>query len=184
MADGFKLVGTTGDQTIDVKPGTTMVVGRAVNSDVPIYDPTISRQHAQLTVQNGGVQVKDLGSSNGTFINGARITEGNLAPNDSVTFGKVVFQLKSIEATPHRSMPTGPGIQAPGATIVRQVAPGTGFGSRTATEPPSHKKPIQPVSCGALYTHTKRVLAYTRGGSALGAVVVEDSQWSHGLAPA
>jgi len=68
MADAFKLVSTSGDQSIDVKPATTLVVGRAVNSDVPIYDPTISRQHAQLSVQNGGILVKDLGSSNGTFV--------------------------------------------------------------------------------------------------------------------
>ena len=43
-----------------------------------------------------GVQVKDLGSSNGTCINGARVTAGRLKPNDSVTFGKVLFQLKDL----------------------------------------------------------------------------------------
>jgi len=119
---GFRLVSFTGDQDFEVSPDHVYVVGRAVTSDIPIFDPTISRRHAELRLGKGGVQVKDLGSSNGTFINGARITEGQLAPNDSVTFGKVVFQLKSIDATPQRPMPTGPGIPAPGATIVRQVS--------------------------------------------------------------
>jgi len=96
MADAFKLVGTSGEQTIDVKPGVTLVVGRAVNSDVPIYDPTISRQHAQVTVQNGGVLVKDLGSSNGTFLNGSRITEAVAQPNDVIMFGKVSFHVREV----------------------------------------------------------------------------------------
>ena len=129
MADGFKLVGTTGDQTIDVKPGTTLVVGRAVNSDVPIYDPTISRQHAQLTVANGGVSVKDLGSSNGTFLNGSRITEVIATPNDVVMFGKVSFYVREIAPSkpveaPKAAPAGGGGFQPPKnpqATIVRQL---------------------------------------------------------------
>jgi len=127
MADAFKLVGTSGEQTIDVKPNTTLVVGRAVNSDVPIYDPTISRQHAQLTVQNGGVLVKDLGSSNGTFLNGSRITEATAQPNDVVMFGKVSFYVREAapKPAPEKAPPAGGGFQAPKppqATIVRQLA--------------------------------------------------------------
>src|SRR5256886_16320451 len=71
----FKLLSTTGEQSIDLQPGRTIVVGRAVTSDIPIYDPTISRRHAELSLADGGVKVKDVGSSNGTFLNGARVTE-------------------------------------------------------------------------------------------------------------
>jgi len=46
LAFVFKLLSTTGEQSIDLQPGRTIVVGRAVTSDVPIYDPTISRRHA------------------------------------------------------------------------------------------------------------------------------------------
>ncbi len=129
----FRLISFTGDQDFEVSPDHVYVVGRAVTSDIPIFDPTISRRHAELRLGKGGVQVKDLGSSNGTFINGARINEGHLAPNDSVTFGKVVFQLKSIDTTPHRAIPTGPGIAAPGATIVRQVSVSGGVQAAVAT---------------------------------------------------
>jgi pSer/pThr/pTyr-binding forkhead associated (FHA) protein len=97
MADAYKLVSTAGDQSIDVKPGVTLVVGRAVNSDIPIYEPTISRQHAQLTSEDGGVRIKDLGSANGTFLNGSRISDAKAAPNDVVTFGKVAFYVKEAE---------------------------------------------------------------------------------------
>ena len=126
MADAFKLVGTSGEQTIDVKPGATLIVGRAVNSDVPIYDPTISRQHAQISVQNGGVLVKDLGSSNGTFLNGSRITEAVAQPNDVVMFGKVSFYVR--ESAKVASTPPPPPPTPPAATIVRALPVGAEVG--------------------------------------------------------
>ncbi len=126
MANGYKLVSTAGDQSIDVKPGVTLVVGRAVNSDVPIYDPTISRQHAQISAEDGGLRVRDLGSSNGTFLNGGRITDVVAAPNDVVTFGKVAFYVRET-AKPAQPKDSGAGFAAPkppGATIVRQLPVG------------------------------------------------------------
>ncbi|HKT61482.1 MAG TPA: adenylate/guanylate cyclase domain-containing protein [Gemmatimonadales bacterium] len=89
----LRLVSTAGDQTFELPEGRTLVVGRGLASDLAIYDPTISRRHAELTVGADGVQVKDLGSSNGTCINGARITAGHLGLEDTVTFGKVAFRL-------------------------------------------------------------------------------------------
>ncbi len=130
----FKLASVTGDQDFDLSADRVYVVGRAVTSDIPIFDPTISRRHAELRPTPAGLSVKDLGSSNGTFINGSRITEGQLAPNDSVTFGKVVFQLKSSEVTPHRPIPTGPGFQAPGGTIVRQISVSGGVPAAMASK--------------------------------------------------
>lgn len=124
MANGYKLVSTAGDQSIDVKPGVTLVVGRAVNSDVPIYDPTISRQHAQLNAEDGGLRVKDMGSSNGTFLNGGRITDAVAAPNDVVTFGKVAFYVRehARPADQPKEAPGGFAVPKPaGATIVRQL---------------------------------------------------------------
>ena len=127
MPEAYKLVSSAGDQSIDVKPGQPLVVGRAVTSDVPIFDPTISRAHAQVTAVDGGVQVKDLGSSNGTFLNGSRITEAVAAPNDVVTFGKVAFHVREAvkRAAPPTPAPAAGAPAAPkpsaGATIVRQV---------------------------------------------------------------
>ena len=101
----FKLLSTSGDQSIELAPGRTLVVGRAVTSDVPIYDPTISRRHAEIALAAGGVRVKDLGSSNGTFLNGARITEADAGANDVVTFGKVAFRVPAI-TPPARARPS------------------------------------------------------------------------------
>lgn len=119
----FKLFATAGGQTIDL-PGTgTVLVGRAATSDVPIYDPTISRRHAEVQLAASGVLVRDLGSSNGTFLNGARITEATASDGDVVTFGKVAFHVR--EVTPVRPTPaveSQGGFSMPaGATIVRPV---------------------------------------------------------------
>jgi adenylate cyclase len=121
----FKLLSTTGDQSIDLAPGRAVIVGRAVTSDVPVYDPTISRQHAELALTDAGVRIKDLGSSNGTFLNGARITEAVATDSDVVTFGKVAYRVKAVSAPAPRPQVV-PSFQTPkpgamGGTIVRQL---------------------------------------------------------------
>ena len=122
----YKLVSPEGDLTFEIKPGAPQVIGRAMTSDIPIFDPTISRRHAEVAIEGTQVLVRDLGSSNGTFVNANRITEFRLAAGDFVTFGKVRFQLKDVSPPP----PSGavpkivqtPSNPPPGATIVRQVA--------------------------------------------------------------
>jgi len=128
----FKLLGTSGEQSIDLQLGRKLVVGRAVTSDVPIYDPTISRRHAEIVLTESGVRVTDLGSSNGTFLNGAKITEAEAGANDVVTFGKVAFRVKEVTAPVPRPqvVPTPADFASPkpgskggvvGGTIVRQL---------------------------------------------------------------
>src|SRR5437016_6679041 len=129
LAPVFKLLSTTGEQSIDLQPGRNIVVGRAVTSDVPIYDPTISRRHAEVSLTDGGVKVKDAGSSNGTFLNGARVTEALAGENDVITFGKVAFRVKEVSAPARRPqvVPSasaefaGAKGGAAGGTIVRQL---------------------------------------------------------------
>jgi adenylate cyclase len=123
--DAFKLVSTSGEQTIDIKPGAQMIVGRAVNSDVPIYDPTISRQHAQLSVQKARMLFKYLGFSKDSLPNGRspRARDGN----DVVMFVKMSFYVRDISKpaeSPKPQPPSGGGFGGPKpaqATIVRQL---------------------------------------------------------------
>ena len=127
----FKLISTAGEQSIDLQLGRTLVVGRAVTSDIPIYDPTISRRHAEVSLTETGVLVRDLGSSNGTFLNGAKVAEAEAAANDVVTFGKVAFRVKEVTAPAPRPQVVPTPITPPGAfaspksaaggTIVRQL---------------------------------------------------------------
>ena len=96
----YKLISTEGEQTFELRGGAPLVVGRALNSDIPVFDPTISRKHAEVGLDENGVHVTDLGSSNGTFLNGARIDAARLSPGDVITFGKVAFRLKEVAPTP------------------------------------------------------------------------------------
>ncbi len=119
----FKLQSTSGEHSIDIAPGQTIVVGRAVTTDLPIFDPTVSRRHAELVHTNDGVTVRDIGSSNGTFVNGSRVTKTSLSDGDAVTFGKVEFKLTEVveaEPPPHAAAFASPQA-APEATIVRQL---------------------------------------------------------------
>ena len=119
----LRLVSTSGDQTFELPEGRTLVVGRGLASDIAIYDPTISRRHAELTVGADGVEVKDLGSSNGTCINGARVTAGHVALEDTVTFGKVALRLtvRGSSAQVIQRPAIAAEVAAAGGKIVRQL---------------------------------------------------------------
>ena len=135
----YRLVSLNGEQSYELQHGRNLVVGRGVASDIAIYDPTISRRHAELTVGADGVQVKDLGSSNGTCINGSRVSAGRLNLNDSITFGKVLFQLRELKtgadhAAERLPLPSAPG---PDDTIVRQLMVSAGPTGITSRDRPS-----------------------------------------------
>jgi adenylate cyclase len=117
----LRLVSADGTKSFDLRDGVPLIVGRAPTCDLPVFDPTISRRHAEVTSDGYGLTVRDLESSNGTFVNGARVKGAVLAVNDVVSFGKVAFRLASLpQPTPSASRS---GISPPplGATIVRQI---------------------------------------------------------------
>ena len=114
----MKLVAADGNATYDLKDGALQIIGRAVTCDISIVDPTISRKHAELTVQGDLLAIKDLGSSNGSFINGAKISQQSAKAGDTVTFGKLSFTLVAGTAPTPAASPLS---DRPGATIVRQL---------------------------------------------------------------
>jgi len=69
------------------------VFGRNVDSDFQIPLEVVSRRHAQLSIKDGKLHVRDLGSSNGTFVNNNRIQEAELVAGDTLVIGPVVFTM-------------------------------------------------------------------------------------------
>ncbi|MGB0768313.1 MAG: FHA domain-containing protein [Phycisphaeraceae bacterium] len=70
-----------------------IVIGRKVNCDLRIPLTAVSRQHCEITIDDGRVHVKDLGSSNGTYHNSVRVQDAHLAAGDELVVGPVVFTL-------------------------------------------------------------------------------------------
>jgi pSer/pThr/pTyr-binding forkhead associated (FHA) protein len=76
-------------------------VGRDLGNDIPISDPEISRRHARFFKQEDNFFIEDLGSTNGTFLNGERISSPQqLRKGDLLTFGESVVLVydKLVEA--------------------------------------------------------------------------------------
>jgi pSer/pThr/pTyr-binding forkhead associated (FHA) protein len=72
-----------------------VIVGRGTDCDVLIDDKKMSRNHANLVVKDGRLQLTDLNSSNGTFVNGKKISEPtNLLNGDSIAFEKNIYSVK------------------------------------------------------------------------------------------
>jgi hypothetical protein len=69
------------------------VVGRAPDCNLRLDANGLSRQHARLVLTAGGVQVEDLGSTNGTFINGKRVQRGIAVAGDEIGFDQLRFRL-------------------------------------------------------------------------------------------
>jgi hypothetical protein len=66
----------------------TTQVGRHPDSDIFLDDVTVSRRHAELTHSEDGIRVKDLGSLNGSYVNGDRVEERVLATGDELQIGR------------------------------------------------------------------------------------------------
>jgi len=89
---------------IPLQPGEN-ILGRDVDEGVAIAFPSVSRRHARIRVAAGNAIIDDLGSKNGTYVRGERIsTEVVLNDGDEVRVGSVVFQFR--QPSGHRSTMT------------------------------------------------------------------------------
>lgn len=75
-------------------PAGRWAIGRALESDIRLEDPSVSRRHAELEVREGLIELCDLGSSNHTFVNDLRIERTQLRPGDRVRLGQVELELR------------------------------------------------------------------------------------------
>jgi Tol biopolymer transport system component len=95
MGDEFKLSGLAGPysgQEFSLEPGE-YVIGRGEGTDLQLMDPRVSRQHARLTIAPGGCRIEDLGSSDGTYLNGEPVGSAEVHDGDKLRFGGSVFLL-------------------------------------------------------------------------------------------
>ena len=83
-----------GVQRVHALTQGTVTIGRGVDNRISISDLLASRHHAELRVRGDQVEVIDLASANGTFVNGHRVTHAPVAQRDVVAVGHHLFQLE------------------------------------------------------------------------------------------
>jgi pSer/pThr/pTyr-binding forkhead associated (FHA) protein len=77
-------------KTFRILPGGVRTIGRATGADFIVDAPLISRVHCRLTASaDGSLEVRDLDSTNGTYINGERIETGRLTSGDRLGVGRI-----------------------------------------------------------------------------------------------
>jgi len=99
-----KLVVAKGKTAVREIPlaGISTIIGRRNDCSLRIPSPLVSRQHCELTQAGTRLMVKDLGSSNGTFVNGAKIKQKELKSGDTLGVGPITFivQLGGASVSP------------------------------------------------------------------------------------
>lgn len=89
----------SGTFTFRLTPGAVKTLGRATRADFVVDAPLVSRFHCRFTVSPDGVlEVEDLKSTNGTFVNDERVTRLALKPGDRVRAGRVELGVSRASA--------------------------------------------------------------------------------------
>lgn len=119
------LVSSAGDRRFTLRGSATLVVGRDPLSDLPVLDPAVSRRHAEVRIDEVAqrLHVTDLGSRNGTWINGTRITRAAARVGDALAFGTVSFSVLEADAASQRPTPAAPPLDATATLLLERVVP-------------------------------------------------------------
>ncbi len=122
-----------------------VVIGRGTNADLRIDDPGISRRHLEFRVEPGPqgpvVNVRDLGSTNGTLVDGRRVQEASLTDGSQVQIGATRIVVRAPQASARPPESPGPGQSAnepspPWQLSQRKPAPPPASGHPSHGEPP------------------------------------------------
>jgi pSer/pThr/pTyr-binding forkhead associated (FHA) protein len=80
-----------GERRAFALPGPKSVIGRNTECDIQIPLGDISRRHCEIVIKKDKVAVRDLGSSNGTYVNNRRIQQAEVKAGETLTVGPVIF---------------------------------------------------------------------------------------------
>jgi hypothetical protein len=162
--DRFRLVvrrGPQPNQTYELNKDI-ITIGRDITNDIVINDPEASRHHMRLTRGAGGFTLEDLGSTNGTFINGQRLTGAKpLNPGDMIGLGETVtLGYEAVSAGRPADAPS-PFAPQPGQPIESQApeAPFSLDDEEDVVPRPAQPAP-PPYSYGPSYTESPEAPAY------------------------
>ncbi len=152
--------GGLAQDTVEVRGRARL--GRAGDCEVVLAAGTVSRAHAEVEVTPAGVTVRDLGSTSGTLVNGAKVDRAELKPGDTLRLGEVLLELTEAP---------GPAPAAPPAAepAAKPAAPPPAGKAKPAKKPKAKKKAPAPPGARP-QANRRRVLLY--GVLALALVVL------------
>ncbi|MCB9623519.1 MAG: sigma 54-interacting transcriptional regulator, partial [Sandaracinus sp.] len=114
---------------VALRAGETLVVGRSSPADVVLEERSLSRGHARLTWEENALRVEDLGSTNGTFVDGERITHASVEPGSTLRLGGVEARLHVSRFAPS---PDASDSEALDSALASELRRGEVFGRSTA----------------------------------------------------
>lgn len=157
MSSQFQFVVRSGPVPGTVFPleGEQLIIGRDPANAIVINDPEVSRRHARLTLQGGRYVLEDLGSTNGTFVNGRRLTGPyvlktgdvvSLGETITLVFEAVAFDPGATVVSPSAKAAAVPPVAAPQAVPRPPAAAPTPYPPAGATSyPPAAPSPLPPA---------------------------------------
>ena len=93
------IAGPSTGSAFDLDDGTTLSIGRGMDSDTKINDARMSRIHCRVIVEGDSVKVVDAGSSTGTFLSGVRVEESELVSGSVIAAGDTQLRYEIAGAT-------------------------------------------------------------------------------------
>src|ERR1043165_8349327 len=82
---------------VPLAKGGAVTIGRTDAADVVVGDDSLSRRHARLLWADEGVWLEDLGSTNGTYVGGRKVSRVLIAPGDEIALGSVIAALHLVD---------------------------------------------------------------------------------------
>lgn len=151
----FTVDGSERRRVLDLKKGVRRSVGRTKENDLSVSDPSVSKIHASLTVDDDGrLIVADTGSTNGTFVGGERIAYGKavmVGERGSVRFGAVDVDFKPQHIT--KPGDTFPSVDdrplSPSADVASPPETAASLVDSEDVEPPAPTQPSIPMTAPA-----------------------------------
>ncbi len=89
----FVITGSAIGRKFRMRPGQILFAGRSQSTDIFIDEHLVSRRHAKIAWVEEEVSIQDLGSTNGTFVNGRKVTSQNLKSGDKVQIGQTLMKV-------------------------------------------------------------------------------------------
>jgi len=100
MASRLELALRNSDRVVPLSAGQRITAGRTAQCDVQLDDPSVSRRHCAIAFADGVLQITDLDSANGTFINERPIKESTARAGDLIRLGAAILEVRDPSGPP------------------------------------------------------------------------------------